>query len=81
MADAETRLHYFDDETASPSDTLLKMMIQQGYVPATCLLGGRTVWSEISGGFDPCSGCNGPREKCHGAPKERGSLWTLRPAS
>ena len=60
------KFHYFDDEQADPSDMWLKMAIQQGYVPATCLLNGNIVMSEINRGNDPCAGCRGPRDKCHG---------------
>ena len=58
--------HYFDQEKADPSDTQLAMAKGQGYVPQTCLLGGMTVMAEVTAGRDPCAGCNGPREKCHG---------------
>lgn len=61
--------HYFDRDKAPEADILLKMAIQQGYVPKTCLLSGEIVMSEINRMADPCAGCNGPREKCHGRPK------------
>ncbi len=64
------KLHYFDDEGADPSDILLNMCIQQGYVPPTCLLNGQIVWGLINESKDPCAGCNGPREKCKGRPKK-----------
>lgn len=65
---AEQRLHYFDLDKA-PWDMELEMAKHQGYVPQTCLLGGATVMAEVAAGRDPCAGCNGPREKCHGRPK------------
>jgi len=58
--------HYFEQNLADNDDILLKMCIHQGYVPTTCLLGGGVVWSEQNASRDPCAGCNGPREKCHG---------------
>lgn len=61
--------HYFDKDRADDSDFGLSMAKMQGYVPQTCLLGGRVVMSEVNAGKDPCAGCNGPREKCHGRPK------------
>jgi hypothetical protein len=60
------KLHYFDDDQADPNDFWLKASIQQGYVPATCLLSGKIVMSEINNGSDPCGGCAGPRHKCKG---------------
>ena len=64
------RLHYFDQEHADPDDFLLKQAIRQGYVPETCLLNGKIVMDEIKKGRNPCWGCEGPREKCHGKPKK-----------
>ncbi len=52
-----------------------KMMIEQGYVPATCVMheaiAGVTIYVEVSAGRDPCSGCNagGDRSVCHGRPR------------
>ena len=63
------KLHYFDQDKADESDIQLKMAIGQGYVPSTCLLSGAVVMSEILRAADPCDGCNGPREKCHGRQK------------
>jgi hypothetical protein len=60
------KLHYFDQEKADEGDWQLKMCIDQGYVPSTCLLGGMTVFSEVNKSHDPCKGCAGPREKCKG---------------
>jgi hypothetical protein len=62
--------HYFEQPAADPDDMLLGMARMQGYVPQTCLLGGPVVMAEINAGRNPCWGCNGPREKCHGKPKE-----------
>ena len=64
------KLHYFDDSEADPNDMQLGMAKMQGYVPKTCLLGGAVVMDEVNNGRDPCAGCNGPREKCHGRPKK-----------
>ena len=64
------KLHYFDQESAPDSDTLLNMCKGQGYVPETCLLGGATAWSEVQAGRDPCAGCNCTRSKCKGRPRE-----------
>ena len=58
--------HYFDQDIADSDDIHLKMAINQGYVPKTCLLNGLVVMSEINKNHDPCKGCYGPREKCHG---------------
>jgi hypothetical protein len=60
------KLHYFDDATGRGEDIMLRMAIDQGYVPSSCLLGGRTVMSEMNAGRDPCAGCEGPREICKG---------------
>lgn len=61
--------HYFDQPAADQDDTMLGIAKVQGYVPKTCLLGGMVVMLEVNGGRDPCAGCNGPREKCHGRSK------------
>lgn len=60
------RLHYFDLDAADPADITLTMCTRQGYVPRTCLLAGVIVWQEMQQGKDPCAGCQGPRDKCHG---------------
>lgn len=60
------KLHYFDQDVADEDDIKLKMAKYQGYVPETCLISGLLVFDEIEHGRDPCTGCNGPREKCHG---------------
>jgi hypothetical protein len=62
-------VHYFDWVAADLSDHVLGMAKMQGYVPTTCLLGGLAVMAEIHAGSNPCWGCNGPREKCHGKAK------------
>jgi hypothetical protein len=64
------KLHYFDQEKADENDFLLKMTIQQGYVPASCLLAGHVVMRLVTEQGDPCKGCEGPRDKCHGRPKQ-----------
>lgn len=58
--------HYFDQDVGDQDDIQLKMAIGQGYVPDTCLLGGGVVLGEVNAGNDPCSGCEGPRDKCQG---------------
>lgn len=49
------------------------MMIQQGYVPATCTLpselAGPLIWSEINAGHSPCDGCEEDRVACKGHEK------------
>ena len=60
------KLHYFNQEAADKDDFLLGMCIEQGYVPATCLLGGVTAWDEVKKGKDPCAGCKCDRQKCRG---------------
>lgn len=67
----ETKLppvHYFDKEEADPNDIQLKMCIQQGYVPSTCLLAGAIVYGEVARVNDPCAGCQCDRGKCKGRP-------------
>jgi hypothetical protein len=61
--------HYFEQPAADADDMMLGMAKMQGYVPAGCLLGGVVVMAEVSAGRSPCSGCEGPREKCGGRPK------------
>lgn len=62
------KVHYFNQEIADQDDFNLKLAIEQGYVPSTCLLGGIVIMDEIGLGNDPCSGCNGPRLICQGRP-------------
>ena len=57
------KTHYFDG-IIDEDDFFLQMAIGQGYVPKTCLLGGEVIMSLINSGQNPCTGCNGPREKC-----------------
>jgi len=59
------KLHYFQ-ETPDSDDMLLNMAKSQGYVPQSCLLGGQIVMGLVNDGKDPCTGCEGPREKCGG---------------
>ena len=61
--------HYFEQEIADADDMQLGMAKMQGYVPQGCLLGGIVVMAEVSSGNNPCSGCEGPRDKCGGKPK------------
>lgn len=67
--------HYFEQEKADEDDIQLKMAKGQGYVPSTCLLGGMVVMGEITSAHNPCDGCAGPREKCHGRGKETPSYF------
>lgn len=62
------KLHYFQQDEADEDDHKLNMSKMQGYVPDTCLLGGITVWFEVTAGRDPCAGCAGPRDRCRGRP-------------
>lgn len=64
------KLNYFDQDKADQNDVALGMAKMQGYVPETCLLGGAVVMDEVSKQRDPCAGCEGPREKCHGRPRQ-----------
>lgn len=61
--------HYFSQVAADTDDHLLEMAKMQGYVPLTCLLGGPVIMAEVTASRNPCSGCEGPRERCHGKPK------------
>lgn len=51
-----------------------QMMIQQGYVPATCTLpdaiAGPLIYAETLEGRDVCAGCNDDRTACGGRPKK-----------
>lgn len=70
--------HYFDKIAAPQTDVLLGMAKMQGYVPQTCLLGGAIVMADVSEGLNPCWGCEGPRDKCGGKPKNtaaREDVW------
>lgn len=50
-----------------------KLMIQQGYVPETCILPSQTagplIHSETKAGRDVCAQCNADRTICKGRPK------------
>ena len=61
--------HYFEQDIADADDIQLNMAKGQGYVPNTCLLGGAVVMGITIKGADPCAGCEGPRNRCHGRPK------------
>lgn len=63
--------HYFDDVDSldRDSDVMLKMAIQQGYVPKDCRLGGMVIMALTTDGKDPCIGCECDRGLCHGRPK------------
>ena len=63
------KLHYFNQEKADSTDIFLKMAIQQGYVPETCLLNGKLVIALNKEGRDPCKGCACDRDKCKGRMK------------
>lgn len=60
--------HYFHQEKADEDDYFLQLSIDHGYVPEGCLMGGSMVWTKCHSRspMDPCEGCDGPREKCHG---------------
>ena len=60
------KVNYFTKEKVDDDDIMLQLVIGQGYVPRTCLLGGFMVMMGIKNGDDPCRGCAGPRERCHG---------------
>lgn len=61
--------HYFKQEAADADDVGLQEAIEKGHVPPTCLWSGSAVWLHVCHREDPCIGCAGPREKCHGRPK------------
>jgi len=61
--------HYFEQDEPDPDDLHLEMAKGQGYVPKGCLLGGNVVMGLVNAGDDPCKGCEGPRHKCNGRPK------------
>ena len=69
MTDDGLRHHYFEQGIASPGDHMLKQAISQGVVPKGCLMGGHIVMGFSFAKQDPCTGCDGPREKCGGRPK------------
>jgi hypothetical protein len=43
-----------------------ELCIRQGYVPTGCTMDGFMIMAFVSGGDDPCKGCNESREKCKG---------------
>ena len=53
-----------------------QMMIEQGYVPATCLLpietAGPLIWQEVNAGRSPCDQCHCNRVICKGRPPKDG---------
>lgn len=53
---------------ASPYDHPLQKMKNRGVVPQGCLQGGAMVAGMHMAGLDPCTGCEGPRQKCMGRP-------------
>jgi hypothetical protein len=53
----------------SKPDAMFEMVVQQGYVPPTCLLTGQFVMMVTQRGEDACSGCNMNRDECRGRPK------------
>jgi len=52
-----------------------KLMIDQGYVPATCTLNdqlaGPLIYAETNRGRSACWGCNMDRSVCKGQPKKK----------
>lgn len=68
--------HYFHQDKADSDDYRLQIVIDQGYVPRTCLLGGALVMGLINNMKDPCEECDGPREICHGKEKSNESNST-----
>ena len=50
-------------------DVMFEMVVQQGYVPASCLLTGMFVMAMTQDSKDPCDGCNMDRNECKGRPK------------
>ena len=40
-------------------DEMLKLCVNQGYVPADCIMDGMPVYLLIKDGKNPCCGCNG----------------------
>jgi hypothetical protein len=58
--------HYFDQDRPDSDDIMLRLCVEQGYVPRGCLLGGQIVWGLVNQRADPCRGCAGSREKCRG---------------
>lgn len=67
------KLCYFLQEAADADDLKLAAAIKEGKVPSSCLLGGPVVMLAVAAGRDPCSGCNGLRERCKGREKQEDS--------
>lgn len=70
MSDDGLRVNYFELGRPSPADAQLRQAVAEGVVPKGCLLGGHLVLSANFAGRDPCSTCDGPREKCGGRARE-----------
>ncbi len=51
-------------------DIMRQMCIDQGYVPAKCVLLGGVILMLVKQGEDPCAGCNLDRTICAGRPKK-----------
>lgn len=66
------KVHYFDQSKPDADDVFLAVEIRAGTVPETCLLGGIVVGSLKVARPDkkPCASCDGPRDRCKGAPRE-----------
>jgi len=50
-------------------DIMLKLCIEQGYVPAKCQLKGQIVYFLVQSEGDPCARCNMDRHVCGGRPR------------
>ena len=61
--------HYFDKPEKAKDDGMLKLCIQQGYVPSGCLLNGHIVFGIINKSEHPCAGCACTRDLCGGRPE------------
>jgi hypothetical protein len=59
------------EEANSANDMRRQMAIQQGYVPATCILAGMVIMNEIGEHNDHCAGCYLDRAICHGRPQQQ----------
>lgn len=65
------KLAYFNQESADIDDHVLRRMIGEGHVPASCLLGGSLIEDSVKAKRDPCETCQCPkREICGGRPHE-----------
>lgn len=63
------KLNYFNQALPDEDDRLLRLAIDEGSVPPTCLLGGPIIEQAVREGQNPCHTCQGPRERCGGAPR------------